>query len=54
MNYNEHTGASKVITQVRSSCRRLACLGVDEYAWKKCEEFAERIAGNRSLSEGAD
>jgi hypothetical protein len=26
--------------------------GVDEYAGKKCNELAEIIAGNRSLSEG--
>ena len=50
---DKHTGASKVITQVRSSWKRLACLRVDEYAGKKCNHLAEEIAGKRSLTKGS-
>ena len=28
--------------------------GVEEVTGRKCQKLAERIAGNRSLSEGAD
>ena len=52
-NTDKHTGASKVITQVWSSWKRLACLGVDEYAGKRCNHLAKEIAGKGSLSEGS-
>ena len=45
--------ASKVITQVRSSWKRLACLGVDEYAGKKYNHLAEEIIEKRSLTKGS-
>ena len=32
--------------------KRLACLGVDDYAGKKCDQTLERFAGKVSLSEG--
>ena len=51
---DKHTGASKVITQVRSSWKRLGCLGVDEYAGRKCDHLAEESVGKGSLTEGAD
>ena len=50
---DKHTGASKVITQVRSSWKRLACLGVDEYTGKKCNHLAGEITGKRSLTKGS-
>jgi hypothetical protein len=40
---DEHTGASKVITRVRGSCRRLACLGVDEYGEDKRDHLAVEL-----------